>query len=65
MLLVDGELRLLELLKQALRGHELVLASNGREALERLMADARFDLILCDLMMPELMGMDVYRYVSE
>jgi two-component system, NtrC family, sensor kinase len=64
-LVVDDESRVLELLKRTLRGHELVLASNGREALERLEADPRFDLILCDLMMPELTGMDVYRYVSE
>jgi signal transduction histidine kinase len=64
-LVVDDEAQVLELLRRTLRGHELVLASNGKEALERLAANPRFDLILCDLMMPELTGMDVYRHVCE
>jgi len=63
-LVVDDEPRVLELVRRLLRGHELVTAANGREALERLRADRDFDLILCDLMMPELTGMDVYHSVQ-
>jgi signal transduction histidine kinase/CheY-like chemotaxis protein len=40
--------------------HEVVLASSGREALEILDGDRNFDLVLCDLMMPELTGIDVF-----
>jgi CheY-like chemotaxis protein len=40
--------------------HEVVALTSGQEALARLRAGARFDLILCDLMMPVLTGMDVY-----
>ncbi|MCP3101745.1 hybrid sensor histidine kinase/response regulator [Myxococcus sp. K15C18031901] len=65
LLVVDDEPRVLDLLKRLLRGHELVTAANGLEALEQLRADHRFDLILCDLMMPELTGMDVYHAVRE
>jgi two-component system NtrC family sensor kinase len=64
-LAVDDEPRVLDLLRRLLRGHELVTAANGREALERLRTDRGFDLILCDLMMPELTGMDVYQTVGE
>ncbi|QSQ27773.1 response regulator [Pyxidicoccus parkwayensis] len=64
-LAVDDEPRVLDLLRRMLRGHELVTAANGREALERLREDARFDLILCDLLMPELTGIDVYQAVRE
>ena len=64
-LAVDDEPRVLEMLKRLLRGHELVTAPNGREALERLRADTGFDLILCDLMMPELTGVDVYNTVRD
>jgi nitrogen-specific signal transduction histidine kinase len=64
-LVVDDEPRVLELVRRLLRGHELVTAANGREALERLRADRDFDLILCDLMMPELTGMDVYHSVRD
>ena len=34
--------------------------SDEAKALERLAAGARWDVILCDLMMPGLSGMDVY-----
>lgn len=40
------------------QGHRVTLASNGREALEMMEARA-FDLILLDLMMPELDGFEV------
>jgi signal transduction histidine kinase/CheY-like chemotaxis protein len=64
-LAVDDEPRVLDLLRRMLRGHELITAANGREALERLRTDRAFDVILCDLMMPELTGIDVYQAVRE
>jgi len=39
---------------------EVMVLSNGREALNRLREDQRFDVILCDLIMPEVTGMDLY-----
>ncbi|AEI66130.1 ATP-binding protein [Corallococcus macrosporus] len=62
-LVVDDEPRVVDLLRRLMRGHELVSAANGREALERIRATPDFDVILCDLMMPELTGMDVYEAV--
>jgi PAS domain S-box-containing protein len=40
------------------RGHKLVVASNGREALAAL-ENERFDLILMDVQMPEMSGLEV------
>jgi CheY-like chemotaxis protein len=40
--------------------HEVAVSENGRHALNRLNAGERFDVILCDLMMPELMGMELH-----
>jgi CheY-like chemotaxis protein len=41
------------------------VAASGREALERLTTDADYDLVLCDLMMPDVSGEHVYRAVRE
>jgi class 3 adenylate cyclase len=40
------------------QGHEVDEAVNGRQALEKLTAE-RFDLVLLDIVMPELNGLDV------
>lgn len=40
--------------------HDVIVAESGREALEILRRDKDFDVILCDLMMPEVSGIDVY-----
>ena len=45
--------------------HDIELAYSGAEALKLLENDRRFDVILCDLQMPEMSGADVYRLVSE
>ena len=43
--------------------HDVTVAESGREALEIIRKDKTFDVILCDLMMPEVSGMDVYESV--
>jgi CheY-like chemotaxis protein len=43
--------------------HDVVLAESGRDARERLEQDT-FDLVLCDLMMPGVSGMDLHRWLS-
>ncbi|MHB8417403.1 MAG: two-component system sensor histidine kinase NtrB [Myxococcales bacterium] len=40
--------------------HEVAVTTSAREALARLSAGERFDVILCDLMMPDLSGADFY-----
>jgi PAS domain S-box-containing protein len=60
-LIVDDE----PLLARAIAGtlepdHEAVEAASARDALARLGAGERYDVILCDLMMPEVTGMDLH-----
>ena len=60
-LVVDDEPIVTRSVKRALdRAHDVVAMNSPRQALEAIVAGARFDLILCDLMMPEMTGMDLY-----
>jgi len=51
------------LLRGLAQDHDVVAITRGGELLERLARGERFDLVLCDLMMPELSGMDLYQEV--
>jgi len=46
------------------RAHEVVVVTDPRQALARLLAGERFDLVLCDLMMPDMNGMELAREVE-
>lgn len=60
-LLIDDEPLLLKSLARMLQAHHDVVATmGGKKALKVLSEDARFDTIICDLMMPEVDGMHVY-----
>jgi PAS domain S-box-containing protein len=59
-LAVDDEVLIGRTLRQALAPHEVTSLSSGADALARIRTGERFDLILCDLMMPHVTGMDVY-----
>ena len=63
-LIIDDEPELLRSL-DALIGdeHEVVTASSGRQALELLRSDRGFDVILTDLMMADVTGMELFEKV--
>src|SRR5499427_9978171 len=46
------------------REHDVTVASSGREALE-LISKAEFDLILSDVLMPEISGIDLYELLKQ
>jgi adenylate cyclase len=64
-LVVDDQETNRDLLARRLRkaGYSVSLAENGRQALERLRA-RRFDLVLLDIVMPEMDGVEVLRQVK-
>jgi len=65
-LIIDDEPLLGQTLRFAFQDkHDVEVASSGRDALDRLATDSDFDLVLCDLMMPDVSGEHVYRAVSE
>ncbi|MEE2702560.1 MAG: ATP-binding protein [Myxococcota bacterium] len=62
-LIVDDEHRVLRYLRDALSHHQVCTEGNAKTALERILREDH-DVILCDLMMPEMTGMDLYAEVQ-
>jgi PAS domain S-box-containing protein len=60
LLVIDDEPAVGESVASILANHQVSVETSGRAALARLRAGERFDRILCDLMMPEVTGMDFY-----
>jgi two-component system, cell cycle sensor histidine kinase and response regulator CckA len=60
-LVVDDEPLVTAAIRQTLEPDaDVVTVTSGRDAIDLLLRDQRFDVILCDLMMPDIAGMDVY-----
>lgn len=62
-LLIDDEPNLLKAYRRALREHDLVFAAHGEEALARIRERDDFDLVLCDVSMPTMSGMQLFEHV--
>jgi PAS domain S-box-containing protein len=61
-LVVDDEPRLVQSMRMLMEPyHDIVTTTRGAEALALVAAGHRFDVILCDLQMPETDGATVYR----
>ncbi len=61
-LVIDDDPMVCRSLTRLLQGHHEVEAlSNAVDALARVRAGERWDAILCDVMMPEMSGVDFYR----
>ena len=52
-------------IKRMLGEHDVTLLTSGREAVAVIEQGERFDVILSDLMMPELSGMDLHDQISK
>jgi len=63
-LIIDDHPQARDLIRSILRhvGFNCSMAENGRAALTKLKAE-RFDLVICDWVMPGLKGIDVLRHV--
>jgi PAS domain S-box-containing protein len=64
-LVVDDEPMILKSVRRTLEPHEVVEFTSARKALAALRAGERFDVIVCDLMMPEMTGMELYQALLE
>lgn len=64
-LLVDDDIRNIFALSSVLEGYRMnvTFAENGKEALELLQGDTKFDLVLMDMMMPEMDGYETMGHI--
>jgi signal transduction histidine kinase len=61
LLFIDDEKDLCEAMQEAIAAyHDVVTTTDARRALELLAAGQRFDVILCDMRMPEMTGIDFH-----
>lgn len=64
-LVIDDERAVRDLISDALsiEGHDVLTANDGKEGLD-LIGQYRFDLVFCDLRMPEMDGQTLYEEVQ-
>jgi signal transduction histidine kinase len=58
-LIIDDEELVLRSLAASLAHHDVVAESDGRKAIRRVV-EGDFDIVICDLMMPKMTGMDIH-----
>jgi CheY-like chemotaxis protein len=64
-MIVDDEPQLAWAMKRLLDAeHDVVAVTHGREALDRMLAGERFDVIVCDLTMPYMTGEELYHEIE-
>jgi PAS domain S-box-containing protein len=63
-LVIDDEPRLAATLKMVLADHHTTIAHSGHEALQRLHGGDVYDVIVCDLLMENIDGIDLYRRIG-
>jgi excisionase family DNA binding protein len=66
-LVVDDDEELVTLVKLIITkmGHEVVTATGGPAALDILERDGRFSLVILDLQMPDVSGVDILKWMYE
>jgi PAS domain S-box-containing protein len=65
-LIIDDEVLLGQALRRALEhDHDTIATASAKDALNRLSNGETFDLILCDLIMPQMTGIELYGALRE
>lgn len=65
MLVVDDQPMLGRAIKRMLGDHDVTLVTSGRDAVSAIEQGARYDVILSDLMMPEISGMELHEVIGK
>jgi CheY-like chemotaxis protein len=64
-LVVDDDPKVASSIERMLRSvNEVCIETSAKSALARILAGERFDVILCDMMMPDMTGTEFYEELS-
>ena len=64
-MVIDDDMLVRSFVRRALSSaHDVTVESCGEDGLARIQRGERFDLILCDVMMPQMTGLELYDLVS-
>jgi PAS domain S-box-containing protein len=63
-LVVDDDPTIATVLRRVLKDHDVTITSGAKQALAVLETGERFDVILSDLMMPEMSGMELHAEIT-
>ena len=66
-LAVDDDIRMQRLLQMVMEteGYNVLTAGNGKDALDSLFGEAKVDLVMLDIALPDMDGCDVCRRIRE
>lgn len=62
-LIIDDDLPVARSLERLLDGHRVTVVGSGAEAKRLFQTDAAFELVICDVMMPDLNGPELHAWV--
>jgi two-component system cell cycle sensor histidine kinase/response regulator CckA len=65
LLVIDDEPNIGKSFERSLPEHDVTFVDSGREGVRLLDEGRQFDLIFCDVMMPDMTGRDVHEQISE
>lgn len=63
-LVVDDQPMLAKAIRRMLSGHDVTVVGGAREAIAKLEAGDRYDVIISDLMMPGMTGMELHAAIA-
>lgn len=63
-LVVDDQPMLAKAIRRMLSGHDVSVAPDAQEALGKIQSGERFDVIISDLMMPGMTGMELHSAIA-
>jgi CheY-like chemotaxis protein len=64
-LVVDDQPMLAKAIRRMLSGHDVTVVGSGREAFAKVEAGERYDVIITDLMMPGMTGMELHAELAK